>query len=74
MSARRCNAKCYNARGPECHCQCNGANHGAGKQQARENTQKMGFMWKEAVRCTSYRKPRRAVVREQGLLFATLQG
>lgn len=73
MSARRCNAKCYNARGSECHCQCNGANHGVGKQQARENAQKMGFMWKEPVHCTSYRKTRRAVIREQGLLFTTPQ-
>lgn len=73
MSARRCNAKCYNARGPDCHCQCNGTNHGVGKQQARENAQKMGFRWKEPAHCTSYRKARRAVVPEQGLLFTTTQ-
>jgi hypothetical protein len=33
----------------------------------------MGFMWKEPVHCTSYRKTRRAVVREQGLLFTIPQ-
>ena len=27
---------------PMCHCQCNGTNHGVGKQQARENAQKDG--------------------------------
>jgi hypothetical protein len=74
MSARRCNAKCYNARGPACYCQCNGANHGAGKQQARENARKMGLVWKETAHRTSYRKTRRAVVPEQGRLFTTLQG
>jgi hypothetical protein len=26
--AGRCDAKCYNAWGPECHCICQGANHG----------------------------------------------
>ena len=26
----RCDASCYNATGPECHCICGGANHGVG--------------------------------------------
>ena len=34
----RCDAKCYNAEGPECDCICGGRNHGAGKQKAVENT------------------------------------
>jgi hypothetical protein len=34
----RCDAKCYNAWGPECHCVCQGVNHGAGKQEAVAST------------------------------------
>jgi hypothetical protein len=37
----RCDAKCYNATGPECDCICGGKNHGAGRQQASQNTQSM---------------------------------
>jgi hypothetical protein len=46
----RCDAKCYNAWGPECHCICRGANHGAGKQEAIENTRELGEAWLEHVR------------------------
>ena len=45
--AGRCDAKCYNAWGPECHCICQGANHGAGKQEAIENTRELGEFWLE---------------------------
>ena len=41
----RCDAKCYNAWGPECHCICQGANHGAGKQEAIGNTRELGESW-----------------------------
>lgn len=34
----RCDAKCYEATGPECDCICNGRNHGAGRQVAVERT------------------------------------
>lgn len=34
----RCDAKCYNATGPDCDCVCGGRNHGAGLEQAQENT------------------------------------
>ena len=45
----RCDAKCYNAWGPECHCICQGANHGAGKQEAIENTRELAGTWLEQV-------------------------
>jgi hypothetical protein len=48
--AGRCDAKCYNALGPECHCICQGANHGAGKQEAIENTRELGESWLEHAR------------------------
>jgi hypothetical protein len=48
--AGRCDAKCYNAWGPECHCICQGANHGAGKQEAIDNTRELGESWLEHVR------------------------
>ena len=37
----RCDAKCHEAKEPECHCICGGANHGAGITQARANTKKI---------------------------------
>ena len=46
----RCDAKCYNAWGPECHCICQGANHGAVKQEAIENTRELGEAWLEHAR------------------------
>ena len=41
----RCDAKCYNAWGPQCHCVCQGVNHGAGRQEAIENTRELGESW-----------------------------
>ena len=46
----RCDAKCYNAWGPECHCVCQGVNHGAGRQEAIENTRELGESWLEHAR------------------------
>ena len=46
----RCDAKCYNAWGPECHCICQGANHGAGKQEAIDNTRELADSWVEQAR------------------------
>jgi hypothetical protein len=37
----RCDAKCYNAKGPICNCVCGGMNHGCGHSQAIENTADM---------------------------------
>lgn len=34
---RSCDAKCYNAREPDCRCICAGANHGVGEQKAMQN-------------------------------------
>jgi len=48
--AGRCDAKCYNAWGPECHCICQGANHGAGKQEAIDNTRELAGSWLEHAR------------------------
>ena len=47
--AGRCDAKCYNAWGPECHCICQGANHGADKQEAIDNTREMAESWFEGA-------------------------
>ncbi len=48
--AGRCDAKCYLAWGPECHCVCQGANHGIGKQDAIDNTREMAESWLEQAR------------------------
>jgi hypothetical protein len=48
--AGRCDAKCYLAWGPECHCVCQGANHGARKQEAIDNTRELGESWLEHAR------------------------
>jgi hypothetical protein len=34
----RCDARCYNAKGPDCDCICGGKNHGRGLERAIENT------------------------------------
>lgn len=44
----RCDAKCYNAIGEECHCICRGANHGVGRKQAIQNTNELVDQWVEA--------------------------
>ena len=33
----RCDARCYDAKGPDCNCICGGANHGVGEKIARED-------------------------------------
>lgn len=43
----RCDAKCYNAQSPDCDCICGGKNHGAGLEQAAENTREMVDDWVE---------------------------
>jgi hypothetical protein len=43
----RCDARCYNAKEPKCECICGGANHGAGLQQALDNTREYVERWVE---------------------------
>ena len=43
----RCDAKCYLAWGPECHCICQGVNHGVGRREAIENTREFAGSWPE---------------------------
>jgi hypothetical protein len=38
----RCDARCYNAKGEDCHCICQGTNHGKGFDIARANTDANG--------------------------------
>jgi hypothetical protein len=33
----RCDARCHNAKGPDCHCVCGGALHGIGNKAAAED-------------------------------------
>ena len=37
--ARRCDARCHDAKRPHCDCICGGRNHGVGLQQAIRNNQ-----------------------------------
>jgi hypothetical protein len=37
----RCDAKCYEAQGGDCHCICGGMNHGKGEAAAREQTRQL---------------------------------
>ncbi len=46
----RCDAKCYDARQAECDCFCGGRNHGAGKEQALDNTRELAESWLEQAR------------------------
>lgn len=50
----RCDAKCYNAWGPECHCVCQGANHGIGRQDAIKNTRELAESWLEQARANGW--------------------
>ena len=38
----RCDARCHNAKHPECNCICGGMNHGKGSEQAAINTRLHG--------------------------------
>jgi len=46
----RCDAKCYDAAEEACNCICGGRNHGAGKQQAIDNTRELAESWLEQAR------------------------
>src|SRR5260370_42236069 len=73
MRVRRCNAKCYAAKGNDCSCQCNGVNHGVGAQQARENTHKLGLLWSiPSHRAVCPRSRKRAAHPGQASLFSSL--
>ena len=48
--AGRCDAKCCNAWGPECHCICQGGNHGLGRQEAIASTRELAGSWLEHAR------------------------
>ena len=39
---RRCDARCYGAKGDECNCVCGGENHGIGLELAVKNTKERG--------------------------------
>ena len=47
---RRCDARCYDATGPECDCICGGMNHGKGLKAATENTCEHGKMLLEKIK------------------------
>jgi hypothetical protein len=72
--SRRCNAACYNAKGPDCDCICMGANHGVGERQAQTNTREMGVLWLAKACRSPFRQKRKkfTVPPEQGELFALL--
>lgn len=38
---RSCDARCYDAIGPDCDCVCGGANHSQGREKAEANTMLM---------------------------------
>ena len=48
----RCDARCYQAAEPDCDCICCGRNHGAGKQQAIDNTRELAENWLEQARAS----------------------
>ncbi|MCA1571075.1 MAG: hypothetical protein LC798_12280 [Chloroflexi bacterium] len=46
----RCDARCYDAKHPDCDCICGGKNHGAGLNRAVENTRELASAWIEKAR------------------------
>jgi len=54
-SQGRCDAKCYEAREPDCDCVCGGRNHGKGLQRAIENTTRLAEGWIGQARARGFR-------------------
>jgi hypothetical protein len=50
----RCDAHCYEAKTPHCHCICGGKNHGAGLKKAQDNTREYCEQWIETY-CKSHK-------------------
>jgi predicted RNase H-like HicB family nuclease len=48
----RCDAKCYDAIEEPCDCICGGRNHGAGIEQALDNTRELAESWIERARAS----------------------
>lgn len=48
----RCDARCYDAKLPDCDCICGGANHGVGLERAAANTMQMVETWVEQYATT----------------------
>ena len=48
----RCDSKCYDAEWDECTCICGGKNHGAGIEQAMDNTRELAESWVERARAS----------------------
>jgi hypothetical protein len=46
----RCDERCYDAKESNCHCICQGSNHGVGLEQALLNTKACHKEWKAAER------------------------
>jgi hypothetical protein len=46
----RCDERCYDAKERDCHCICQGSNHGVGLKQALANTRARAEEWKDAER------------------------
>lgn len=67
--SRACNARCYNAKRPECGCRCCGINHGVGVIQTSQNTRAIGINCVRAATTRSVGKRKPIVPRDQGELF-----
>lgn len=69
----RCDARCYNAKHPECDCICHGMNHGKGRDRAIENTQfhaeKMIEKYAEEKRLSDFKSFINQDVRQSSLLM-----
>ena len=75
---RRCDARCYNAKGPKCRCVCDGVNHGVGLIEAKAWTRLCSIYLKEqapAGHTTKlYEPPTRRVRVAPGLTTALPDG
>ena len=67
-SRRRCDARCYHARGGHCDCVCGGANHGVGLARAVENTRAMAAAVLEQAEPDPRQWPRCLAYREDGVV------
>lgn len=67
--SRACNARCYNAKRPECGCRCCGINHGVGALQPGQNTRSIRISSVRAATKPKLGRQKPTAPLDQGELF-----
>lgn len=70
----RCDAKCYDAKHPDCDCICGGKNHGVGLKAGLDNNERQFFGDTLQNHCREYEKAHGVKITEVALMQQTLPG